>query len=427
MQTHLELPTSTDPRIVIIGGGFGGIQLAKELKNKPFQVILIDRNNYHTFQPLLYQVATGGLEPDSIAFPLRKIFQGIKNVFFRMAEVEDINTLNKTIKTDIGNIKYDYLVIATGSTNNFWGMKDIEKNAMPLKSLKEALDLRSLVLQNLEKALNDPKQREACMNFVVVGGGPTGVEVAGALGELTRHVLPNDYPELNKDEIDIYLVESNKMILASMAPQTSAKALTFLTKLGVQVILNTRLQTYDGEKVKLSNGTEILACTVIWSAGVQGQTITGIPSASIQKGNRFIVNRYNQIEGLENVFAIGDVAGMVEEKYPNGHPMVAPVAIQQGKLLAKNLVQLINNNPLKQFTYKDKGSMATIGRNKAVVEIGAIRFQGAFAWFTWLAVHLMSLVGFRNRIVVLFNWMWNYLSYDRAIRIIVRPFIKKED
>ncbi len=427
MHTQLELPTSTDPRVVIIGGGFGGIQLAKELKNKPFQVILIDRNNFHTFQPLLYQVATGGLEPDSIAFPLRKIFQGIKNVFFRMAEVEDIDTLNKTIKTDIGKINYDYLVIATGSTNNFWGMKDIERNAMPLKSLREALDIRSLVLQNLEKALNDPKQREACMNFVVVGGGPTGVEVAGALGELTRHVLPNDYPELNKDEIDIYLVESNKMILASMAPQTSAKALTFLTKLGVQVILNTRLQTYDGEKVKLSNGTEILACTVIWSAGVQGQTITGIPSASIQKGNRFIVNRYNQIEGLSNVFAIGDVAGMVEEKYPNGHPMVAPVAIQQGKLLAKNLVQLINNNPLKQFSYKDKGSMATVGRNKAVVEIGAIRFQGAFAWFTWLAVHLMSLVGFRNRIVVLFNWMWNYLSYDRAIRIIVRPFIRKED
>ena len=426
MQIQLELPESSSPRIVIIGGGFGGIQLAKDLKNKDFQIVLIDRNNFHTFQPLLYQVATGGLEPDSIAFPIRKIFQGANNIFFRMAEVLNIDTTNKTILTSIGEINFDYLVIATGSTNNFFGMKDIEKNGMPLKSVREALDLRSLLLQNLEKALNDPSQREACLNFVVVGGGPTGVEVAGALGELTKHVLPNDYPELNKNDVNIYLIESNKMILASMAAKSSAKALQFLNKLGVKVLLDVRLLNYDGEKAILSNGTTILACTLIWSAGVQGQMINGIPSSSIQKGNRIIVNRYNQIEGFTDIFALGDVAGMVEEKYPHGHPMVAPVAIQQASLLAKNISSNTSMNSWKQFKYYDKGSMATVGRNKAVAEIGAFKFQGAFAWFTWMVVHLMSLVGFRNRLVVLINWMWNYFSYDRAIRIIVRPFVKRE-
>ncbi len=425
MQTQLELPDSSNPRIVIIGGGFGGIQLAKEFKNKNFQIVLIDRNNFHTFQPLLYQVATGGLEPDSIAFPIRKIFQGANNIFFRMAEVLNIDTTNKTILTSIGEINFNYLVIATGSTNNFFGMKDIEKNGMPLKSVREALDLRSLLLQNLEKALNDPSQREACLNFVVVGGGPTGVEVAGALGELTKHVLPNDYPELNKNEVNIYLIESNKMILASMSMESSSKAEHFLTKLGVKVLLDNRLLSYDGEKVLLSSGTTILASTLIWSAGVQGQTINGIPSSSIQKGNRIIVNRYNQIEGFTDIFAIGDVAGMVEEKYPNGHPMVAPVAIQQATLLAKNILSNTSINSWNQFKYHDKGSMATIGRNKAVAEIGSIRFQGAFAWLVWMIVHLMSLVGFRNRLIVLINWIWNYFSYDRAIRIIVRPFVKR--
>ncbi len=426
MRTQLELPESSNPRIVIIGGGFGGIQLAKELKDKDFQVVLIDRNNFHTFQPLLYQVATGGLEPDSIAFPIRKIFQGASNIYFRMAEVLNIDTTNNTIDTSIGEINFRYLVIATGSTNNFFGMADIEKNGMPLKSLKEALDLRSLLLQNLEKALNDPSQREACLNFVVVGGGPTGVEVAGALGELTKHVLPNDYQELNQNEVNIYLIESNKMILSSMAPQSSAKALKFLNKLGVKVLLDTRLISYDGEKVLLSSGTTILASTLIWSAGVQGQIINGIPINAIQKGNRFIVNRFNQIEGFTNIFAIGDVAIMKEEKYPNGHPMVAPVALQQATLLARNILSVTLSNSWKQFSYRDKGSMATIGRNKAVAEVGLIRFQGAFAWLVWMIVHLMSLVGFRNRLVVLINWIWNYFSYDRAIRIIVRPFVKRQ-
>jgi NADH dehydrogenase len=419
------IPSSTFPRIVIIGGGFGGITLAKELRNASFQIVLIDRNNYHTFQPLLYQVATGGLEPDSIAFPLRKIFRKSKNIFFRMAEVEQIHPKEKYIDTSIGRINFDYLVIASGSTNNFFGMEGLETFAMPLKSVTEALNLRSWVLQNLEQSLNETKDRNSYLNFVVVGGGPTGVEVAGALAELRRHVIPHDYPEINIEDVHIYLIENSAKVLDAMSIQSSTKALKFLQDLGVQVLLNTKLINYDGDIAFLSDGEQIQTKILVWSAGVKGQTILGIDPAVIKRANRYAVDSFNRIEGQENIFAIGDIAQLIESNYPNGHPMVAPVAIQQATLLAKNIQLLQKNGKLIPFQYFDKGSMATVGRNKAVVDIRKLHFQGAFAWLTWMAVHLMTLVGFRNRLIVFINWMWNFMSYDRAIRLIVRPYQKK--
>lgn len=423
---HLELPTSEYPRVVIVGGGFGGIELAKKLRNKPFQVVMLDKHNYHTFQPLLYQVATGGLEPDSIAFPLRKIFKAQKNFIFRVAKVEEIIAAENKIKTTIGEINYDYLVIATGSTSNFFGNKEIEQNAMPMKSIPEALDLRSLILQNLEKALieTDKTAYETLLNFVVVGGGPTGVETAGALAELKLHVLPNDYPELDIHKANIYLIESSEELLDVMSDQASIKSKEFLEKMGVIVMNNTRVQSYDGKTVMLNNGNSIPSSTVIWSAGVKGQVLPGLTPESIVRGNRLKVNDCNLINGYKNIYAIGDVAAMITEDTPNGHPGVAPAAIQQGKHLAKNLLNIAQNKPTEAFKYFDKGAMATIGRNKAVVDLHKIRFQGVFAWFTWMFVHLMTLVGFRNKLVVFVNWVWSYFSYDRGTRLIIRTFVK---
>lgn len=426
---HLELPTSKYPRVVIVGGGFGGIELAKKLKNKPFQVVMLDKHNYHTFQPLLYQVATGGLEPDSIAFPLRKIFKRQENFLFRVAKVEEVISSENRVKTTIGEIDYDYLVIATGSTSNFFGNEEIEQNAMPMKSIPEALDLRSLILQNLEKALieTDKIANETLLNFVVVGGGPTGVETSGALAELRNHVLPNDYPELDTRKTNIYLIESSAELLDVMSDQASIKSKAFLEEMGVIVMNNTRVQTYDGSTITLNNGQTIPTSTVIWSAGVKGQILPGLITESVVKGNRLKVNHCFLVDGYKNIYAIGDVAAMITEETPNGHPGVAPVAIQQGKHLANNLVNISKNKPTEVFKYFDKGAMATIGRNKAVVDLHRIRFQGVFAWFTWMFVHLMTLVGFRNKLIVFVNWVWSYFSYDRGTRLIIRTFSKPKN
>lgn len=426
MSTQLFIPASTNKRVVIIGGGFGGITLAKKLKNAAFQIVLIDKHNYHTFQPLLYQVATGGLEPDSIAYPIRNIFKKQQNFHFRLAEVISVNGDKKMIITTIGELSYDYLVIGTGSTSNFFGLKQVEKNSNGMKSLTEALDIRSLVLQNFEKALNNSTEKNKYLNIVIVGGGPTGVELAGAFAELKKHVLPNDYPELDINDVKIYLVESGNEVLGTFSNRSSEKAIEFLKKLGVEVLLNTKLKEYDGNQVTFDDGRIIVSKCVVWSAGVKGVTIDGIHTESINKGNRIIVDEFNKIKNHENIFAIGDVAFLTNnDAYPNGYPMVAQVALQQAKQLAKNLTNLQKNTALKPFHYFDLGSMATIGRNKAVAEFSFIKFRGFFAWIIWMVVHLMALVGFRNRVVVFINWLWNYLSYDRAIRLIVRPYKKK--
>ena len=411
-------------KIVIIGGGFGGIELAKKLKNQNVDVVILDKHNYHTFQPLLYQVATGGLEADSIAFPIRKIFKGQKNLKFRVTEVLKVLPEANQLETTIGNISYDYLVIATGSTSNFFGQTEISQHAMPMKSIPEALNLRSLILQNLEAALiaKDPARENELLNFVVVGGGPTGVETAGAIGELKKHVLKSDYPELDLSKVNIYLIEGSPELLGAMSVQAQQKAKQFLAELGVTVYTEARVQGYDGQTLSLVDGRNIASATVIWSAGVKGVVLDGLNNEAIVRGNRLKVNEINLVDSYQNIYAIGDVAAMITEETPNGHPGVAPAAIQQGKQLAKNLINLIANKPTVPFKYFDKGAMATVGRNRAVVDINKIRFQGIFAWFTWMFVHLMTLVGFRNKLVVFVNWVWSYFSYDRGTRLIIRPF-----
>jgi NADH dehydrogenase len=416
-------------KIVIVGGGFGGIELAKKLRNANVEVYILDKHNYHTFQPLLYQVATGGLEADSIAFPIRKIFKGQKNLTFRVTEVEKVIPEENKLLTTIGAIHYDHLVIATGSTSNFFGQAEIESNAMPMKSIPEALNLRSLILQNLEASLiaKDPQSEAELLNFVVVGGGPTGVETAGALAELKKHVLKNDYAELDIHKVNIYLIEGSPELLGAMSVQAQQKSKDFLEELGVTVYTEARVQSYDGKLLSLADGRTIPSSTVIWSAGVKGVVLDGLSTESVVRGNRLKVDAINRVEGYQNIYAIGDVAAMITEATPNGHPGVAPAAIQQGKLLAKNLTSIIEGRPTENFKYYDKGAMATVGRNRAVVDIKKIRFQGIFAWFTWMFVHLMTLVGFRNKLVVFVNWVWSYFSYDRGTRLIIRPFVRRKD
>jgi len=417
---------SEKQKIVIVGGGFGGIELAKKLKNKNVEVTILDKHNYHTFQPLLYQVATGGLEADSIAFPIRKIFKGQKNLTFRVTEVEKVIPEENKLITTIGEIEYDHLVIATGSTSNFFGQDEIEHNAMPMKSIPEALNLRSLILQNLEASLiaTNAQQAAELLNFVVVGGGPTGVETAGAIGELKKHVLKNDYPELDIHQVNIYLIEGSPELLGAMSVQAQKKSKEFLAELGVIVYTDARVKSYDGKNLALADGRVIPSSTVIWSAGVKGVVIDGLKPECTVRGNRLKVDQINKVECYQNIYAIGDVAAMITEEYPNGHPGVAPAAIQQGKLLAKNIINQIEGKPTENFKYFDKGAMATVGRNRAVVDLGKIRFQGIFAWFTWMFVHLMTLVGFRNKLVVFVNWVWSYFSYDRGTRLIIRPYTK---
>ncbi|SEM16210.1 NADH dehydrogenase [bacterium A37T11] len=412
------------PKVVIIGGGFGGIEVAKKLKDKEVDVLLLDRNNYHTFQPLLYQVATGTLEADSIAFPLRKMFKGQKNFKFRIADVTAIHPENKTLSTNIGDISYDYLVLATGATTNFFGNKQTEHFAMGMKNVREALNIRSYCLQNIEQALlaKTKEERLAHLNFVVVGAGPTGVELSGAIAELRNHILGKDYPELDTREMNVYLVEGLDKVLANLSPKASEKAALYLEELKVQIRLKTQVTGYDGNVITFADGSSIASKTVIWSAGVKGQFPEGIDPTVIVKGNRIQTDEFNRVKGLDAVFAIGDVAAVITDDTPRGHPGVAPVAQQQGRALAANLLRFMNGEAPEPFKYFDKGSMATIGRNKAVVDIGKIRFQGFFAWWVWMFVHLMSLIGFRNRLVTFINWLLSYVTFNGGIRLIIRPY-----
>lgn len=424
----MNIPKSSFPRVVIIGGGFAGIALAKKLSKKELQVVLLDKHNYHNFQPLLYQVSTGGLEPDSIAYPIRKILKDFPNFYFRLADVSEVNTEKNKVISNIGELRFDYLVIASGSKTNFFGNESIEANSMEMKTIPQSLNLRSLILENFEDALltSNLHERNALMNFVIVGAGPTGVELAGALAEIKKGILPKDYPDLDTRTVQINLVQSGDRILKEMSEKASQKAEDFLEKLGVQIWKNVRVTGYDGNVVTTNSDLTFESETVIWAAGVKGAVIKGIDAETlITRSNRIEVNQFNQVKGFNNIFAIGDVAQMTTDKTPHGHPMMAQPAIQQGKQLGENLLRLIENKPLKPFKYKDKGSMATVGRNKAVVDLPKFKFQGVFAWFVWMFVHLFFLIGFRNRVVVFINWVYNYVRFDREARLIIRPYKKK--
>ena len=419
----LNIPQTNQKRVIVIGAGFGGLQLAQSLAgNEDFQVVLIDKNNYHQFQPLFYQVATAGIEPSAISFPLRLAFHNYPNIHVRVASVTKIISENNTIETDLGGISYDFLVMAIGADTNFFGNQNIAEKALPMKSVGEALGLRNRLLENFEKALvsDNEEDRTGLLNIVVVGGGPTGVELSGTLAEMKKHVLPKDYPELNFDLMQIYIVESGAELLGPMSKNAQMKSKEYLEQLGVNVMLNCRVSDFDGQYVYFADGSKIRTNNLVWAAGVKANSIEGINPSIIMRGGRMKVNRYNQVDGYENIFALGDVALMTEEKFPNGHPQVAQPAIQQGKLLAKNLINIIRGNELKSFFYKDLGSMATVGRNLAVVDLSFWKFQGFFAWLTWMFVHLMAIVGVKNKLLIFINWLWNYVTYDQSLRLIIR-------
>ena len=422
----MNIPISEYPRVVIVGGGFAGLSLARNLLKEKLQVVLLDRNNYHTFQPLLYQVSTSGLEPDSIAYPLRKITRHSKDGYFRLGEVQEILPEQNRIKTSIGELAYDYLVLATGSKTNFFGNKSISDNAIWMKTIPQALNIRSLILENLEQAVitADYKKRKKLLNFVIAGAGPTGVELCGAIAEVRNHIVPRDFRDLDPAEIEIHLIEGLDRVLPPMSEKASAKAHQFLEELGVEIHLSTMVEEYDGQVVTTNQeGLQFSTATFIWAAGVAGAPVEGLnASAVIKKADRYEVNVFNQVRGYENIFAIGDIALMQEDKFPKGHPMIAQPAIQQGRHLARNLKRLLRNEKLLPFEYKDKGTMATIGRNKAVVDLGRLRFGGFFAWFIWMFIHLYFLVGFRNRLITFFNWVYNYVNFEKASRLIIRPF-----
>jgi NADH dehydrogenase len=425
----MNIPQTSKKRVVIVGGGFAGIACAKGLKKSGFQVVLMDRHNYHTFQPLLYQVATGGLEPDSISFPLRKLIQNYKDFYFRMAELKSVDRTNKTLHTDIGDLTYDYLVLALGSVTNFFGNTQIQRESMAMKTVPQSLNLRSLILESFEAALltSDMDKRNALMNFVLVGGGPTGVELAGALAEMKKGILPKDYPDLDIRNMKINLIQGAPRLLDSMSEKSALAAESYLRKLGVDVWTSTIVSSYDGHRVETNRELEFDSATVIWAAGVKAQQISGFDAegALQARTGRMKVNPYNQVDNEEGIFALGDYAALESERYPHGHPMMAQPAIQQGRLCAQNISRLDSGQTLKAFSYNDKGSMATIGRNKAVVDLPKFHFQGILAWFVWMFIHLISLVGFRNKMIVFTNWLYNYVVFDRETRLIIRPYKNK--
>lgn len=423
LELKFRLPETDKPRLVVIGGGFAGLNLIRNLKDADLQIVLIDRNNYHTFIPLLYQVSTAGLDPDSIASPFRKVLAGQKNVFFRVAEVEEIRPEEKSVVTHVGALSYDYLVIATGSRTNFFGLDDVSRYAMPLKSVPQALNLRSLILQNFEKALmeTDPDEFERLSHIIVVGAGPTGVELCGALGELKNFVLPKDYPELNFEKLYIHLVEMKDRVLPTMSPEASKYAHIYLENLTVDVRVNRTIKSYDGNVVVFKNGEEIHTNTVVWAAGVKGALLKGIPEDLIEFG-RCKVDSFNRLPGFEDLFVIGDLSNFRTEDYPNGLPMVATVAIQQGSHLAHNLKRLLAGGEMIPYEYTNKGYMATIGRKKAVADLPNLKVHGFFAWILWLVVHIYYLIGFRNKISVFIDWTYNYMRYEMGNRLIIRPF-----
>lgn len=430
VEMTLNLPETDLPRIIVIGAGFAGLTFARKMANTPYQVVIFDKNNFHQFQPLFYQVAMAGLEPSSISFPLRKTFQKAKNVFIRVAELESVDAEGKKIHTSQGSLSYDHLVIATGAVTNYFGNEKFERNSYGLKSVGEALEIRNQILTDFETALQVPNydQRQSFIDIVIVGGGPTGVELAGSLAELKKYILPKDYSELNAKEVDIYLVQGGSQLLLGMDPKMGKSAEEYLRKMGVKVLLNTRVVDIDNHVVTMKDGSTIEAQKVIWAAGVTCETIDGIAEEVRARGNRLTVDAYNQLENHEDIYVLGDAASMISEEYPRGYPQVAQPAIQQAKNLARNIKKhgLLKKEKWRAFKYKDYGTMATVGRNKAVVQLPSIKFKGFFAWLMWLGVHLYALVGVRNRLLVILNWVWNYFTYDQSLRLIIKPNSKRK-
>jgi NADH:ubiquinone reductase (H+-translocating) len=418
-----NMPATNQKRVVIVGAGFAGLKLAYDLSGRNYQVVLIDKNNYHQFQPLFYQVATAGLAPGDISFPLRKAFKKEKNIHVRMTTVTHISPEENEIHTTAGSLPYDYLVMATGGDTNYFGNKNITEHAIPMKSVSEALFIRNKIIFNYEEALNtaDQLEKQALMSIVVVGGGPTGVELAGALAEMKRYVLPKEYPMLDFSMMDVYLLEASNRVLNGMSTKAADKALRFLESLGVKVHLNTAVADYDGTNIQLANGSRLQSKTMLWAAGITANSLPGINESAIGRNKRWLVDEFNKVKGYDNIFALGDLALMTTKEFPHGHPQVAQVAIQQAKNLANNLNAELKAKKWKAFRYKDLGSMATVGKKLAVVDLPYIKFQGFLAWVTWLFVHLMAIVGVKNKLNVFMNWAWNYLSLDPSLRLLIRP------
>lgn len=412
------------PRVVIVGGGLGGLHLAQSLRNTDFQVVLVDKNNYNQFPPLIYQVASAGLEPSNISFPFRRMFQGWKNFFFRLGEVKSIVPAENAIQTTIGTIHYKYLVLATGATTNFFGNDNVERHTYPMKTVTEAMSLRNKIFENLERAETEDnaERKQALMNIVIVGGGPSGVEIAGVLAEMKETVIPRDYHDLDVDAMNIYLVNAGDRLLQAMDLKSSYRAENDLREMGVNIILNKSVVDYKDKTIVLQDGNTIASETVIWVSGIKANAIEGIPYESVGRGNRIITDIYNKVKSMENVFAIGDQSFVEGDgEYPNGHPQLAQVAIQQAGNLATNIIRMEEGKELKKFRYRNLGTMATIGRKKAVVEIGKLKFGGFAAWLLWLLVHLRSILGVKNKTVVFLNWMWNYFNYKQSLRLILKP------
>ncbi|MGN6567111.1 MAG: NAD(P)/FAD-dependent oxidoreductase [Flavipsychrobacter sp.] len=413
-------------RVIILGAGFAGLQLARRIKNEDYEIILIDQYNFHQFQPLFYQVATARLEPSAISFPLRKVFQGEKNLHVRVACVDEIDTNKQIVKTTEGDFEYDLLVLATGCTTNFFGNKNIEQYAFPMKSTVDAIALRNRILLNFEDALNaGPGDIEGIMNIVVAGGGPTGVELAGALAEMKKNVLPKDYPDMDFSKLDIYLVEGLHTTLANMSQASQEKSQQYLETLGVKLLVNTLVQDYDGSTITFKDGRTLKTKTLIWAAGVKASVPSGIPKEVMVRGGRIKVDEFNRVGGITNVFAIGDVCYMETPEWPKGHPQLANVAINQAKNLAVNMQRLLRNEQLKPFKYKNPGMMATIGKRKAVVDLPSFSFQGVFAWLTWMFLHLMLILSVKNKLIIFIEWAISYFTNDTTLRLILLPSRKQ--
>lgn len=413
-------------KIIVVGGGFAGIQLTRNLDEKLFDIVLIDKLNHHQFQPLFYQVATSQLEPSSISFPLRNIFKGKKNIRIRLAEVQSIDSPNNKIKTTIGDFDFDYLVLAIGCKTNFFGNKEISENVFTLKTTYDAIAIRNHILQNFENIISaKDDKKESMLNLVIVGAGPTGVELSGAFAEIKTNILPKDYPGIEFEKFKIILVEGSKNTLNNMSNDAKSTSKEYLQHMGVNILTETFVKNYDGNTLQLSNGSSIKTKTVIWAAGVTGNTIEGLPEICKAASNRIKVNRINKVDGCDNIYAIGDIALMETLKYPKGHPQLANVAINQAKLLAINLKYIVEGNELVNFEYRDLGSMATIGKNKAVVDLPFIHFKGYFAWLIWMFLHLMLILSIRNKLIIFINWAWAYVTKDTSLRLILKPTSEK--